>query len=72
MARRVEVVLIDDLDGAPADQTVSFALDGTNYEIDLSESNAGSLRDLLSTYVAASRKTTSVRAKARRKSKRPR
>ena len=34
MARRVHIVLEDDLDGGPADETVVFGLDGREYEID--------------------------------------
>jgi len=57
MARKVQVILSDDLDeNVPADETVSFALDGTNYEIDLSDSNAREMRDALSRYVQAARK----------------
>jgi hypothetical protein len=57
MARKVQVILSDDLDeNLPADETVSFSLDGTNYEIDLSEKNAGELRDAFSRYVQAARK----------------
>jgi hypothetical protein len=40
MAQRVTVVLEDDLTGGPAEQTVRFAFDGTDYEIDLSAKNA--------------------------------
>lgn len=36
MAQKVEVRLEDDLDGGPAEHTVTFALDGKDYEIDLS------------------------------------
>ena len=57
MARKVQVILSDDLDESlPADETVSFSLDGTNYEIDLSEKNATELRDTFSRYVQAARK----------------
>jgi hypothetical protein len=57
MARKVQVILSDDLDeDLPADETVSFSLDGTNYEIDLSEKNATELRDTFSRYVQAARK----------------
>jgi|SRR4051794_3271883 hypothetical protein len=57
MARKVQVILSDDLDeNVPADETVSFALDGTNYEIDLSDKNAQELRDAFSRYVQAARK----------------
>jgi len=37
----MQVLLIDDLDGSEADGTVRFALDGTEYEIDLSAGHAG-------------------------------
>src|SRR5437763_16419763 len=57
MARKVQVILSDDLDeNLPADETVSFALDGVNYEIDLAEKNAKELRDAFSRYVQAARK----------------
>ena len=57
MARKVQVILSDDLDeNVAADETVTFSLDGTNYEIDLSEKNAGEMRDALSRYVQAARK----------------
>ena len=59
MARKVQVILSDDLDeDVPADETVSFSLDGTNYEIDLSEKNAKELRDTFSRYVQAARKVS--------------
>lgn len=57
MARKVNVVLVDDLDGGDATESVSFALDGSKYEIDLSEKNASKLRDALAKYVAAARKS---------------
>jgi hypothetical protein len=57
MARKVQVILSDDLDeNLPADETVSFSLDGTSYEIDLAEKNAKELRDVFSRYVSAARK----------------
>lgn len=61
MATRTSVVLVDDLDGeTPADTTVSFALDGRSYEIDLSNSNAAEFREALSKYVSAGRKSGST------------
>lgn len=56
MAKRVHVVLEDDLDGTPAQETVSFALDGSSYEIDLSSANADEFRDVLARYVGAARR----------------
>ena len=41
LAQKVQVLLIDDLDGSEAERTVRFGLDGTEYEIDL---NAGHAR----------------------------
>lgn len=56
MAQKVQVILTDDLDGSEADESVSFALDGVSYEIDLSEANAEALREALSAYVDAARR----------------
>jgi hypothetical protein len=61
MAQKVDVRFVDDLDGSEASGTVSFALDGRAYEIDLSEENAAKLRDSLATFVAAARRTGSRR-----------
>ena len=56
MAREVVEKLIDDLDGTAAVETVSFALDGTDYEIDLSKRNAAAFRRALDRYVSAARR----------------
>ena len=56
MAQRVNIVLVDDIDGSDATQTVAFGLDGTNYEIDLNDENAAELRDTLAPYVGHGRK----------------
>jgi hypothetical protein len=58
MAQKVQIVLIDDLDGGPADETVTFALDGSNYEIDLSSANANRLRNAFSPFVGHARKAS--------------
>jgi hypothetical protein len=59
MAQKVIVELVDDLDGTASDDisTVSFSLDGADYEIDLTEANAEDLRNTLEEYVAAARRT---------------
>ena len=64
MAQRVNVVLVDDLDGSDAVETVSFALDGVDYEIDLSEQHAGELRNALSLYIGHGRRTGGRRRKS--------
>ncbi len=56
MAQRVNIVLVDDIDGSDASETVSFGLDGTSYEIDLNDKHAAKLRDALATYVGHARK----------------
>jgi hypothetical protein len=56
MAQRVQVILEDDYDGGTAEETVAFALDGAEYEIDLSAENAQALRDALAPWVAHARK----------------
>lgn len=55
MAQKVEVVLVDDLDGSPADETVQFSLDGRHYEIDLSAEHAKELRASLKAYIRKGR-----------------
>lgn len=65
MAQQVNVVLVDDLDGSEAGETVVFGLDGTTYEIDLSEKNAKKLRDSIALYVASARRTGGRRGAAR-------
>jgi hypothetical protein len=57
MAQRVQIILEDDYDGGTADETVSFALDGTEYEIDLSSRNAANLRETISPWLGHARKT---------------
>lgn len=56
MARKVQVLLTDDLDGSDANETVTFALDGTSYEIDLSAKNSKALRDAFAAYVGHARR----------------
>ena len=64
MAQRVQVILEDDYDGGTADETVTFALDGAEYEIDLSSENAGKLRDELAPWIGHARKTGGRRKRA--------
>lgn len=57
MARKVTVTLTDDTDDTQAaDETVEFALDGVNYEIDLSSKNAAKLRKNMEWVVSAARR----------------
>lgn len=57
MAQKIHVTLVDDLDQSPADENVTFGLDGINYEIDLSAENAQALRDSLAKYIGVARRS---------------
>ena len=61
MAQKTVVVLVDDLDGEPADTTVRFGLDSREYELDLTEANAQALREAFARYIPAARKTSGGR-----------
>jgi hypothetical protein len=58
VTRKVQVVVQDDIDGGEPAQTVYFALDGTAYEIDLTEQNAAALRNALAPWIAAARQAS--------------
>lgn len=52
MAKRTITMLVDDLDGSHAAETISFSLDGVSYEVDVSEDNAAKLRDDFAVWTA--------------------
>ena len=56
MAQKTIVTLTDDIDGGDAHRTVAFSLDGTNYEIDLSDTNIENLTTALTPFINAARK----------------
>jgi hypothetical protein len=58
MAQKVNVLLVDDIDGSDAEETIPFGFDGTHYEIDLNSEHAQELRGQLARYVKAARKVT--------------
>lgn len=58
MAQKVQTLLIDDLDGSEATGTVSFMLDGRNYEIDLNAKHGRALRRALRDYIEHARQTS--------------
>jgi hypothetical protein len=67
MAKHTQVILIDDLDGGEANETVTFAIDGLSYEIDLSDGNAKKLREALSPFVGGARKAETGTTRGRRR-----
>jgi hypothetical protein len=56
VAQKVQVILVDDIDGGSAVETVGFSLDGVSYEIDLSAKNAAKFRDAIGSYVGSARR----------------
>lgn len=63
MAKKTVVLLEDDIDGSDAKETISFALDGTEYEIDLNEGHAKELREALTRFSKAGRKVSGGRGR---------
>ena len=56
MAQRLVTTLIDDIDGGPGDETLTFSLQGQTYEIDLSKANAQKMLRAMEPYLAHARK----------------
>ena len=67
MATQIQKILIDDLDGGEANETVTFAIDGSAYEIDLSGDNAKKLREALSSFVSSARRAEGASARGRKR-----
>ncbi|MFC7650438.1 histone-like nucleoid-structuring protein Lsr2 [Streptosporangium lutulentum] len=67
MVRWIREILIDDLDGGEAHETVRFAIDSTSYEIDLHEATAQKLRELLAPFMASARRSSGDTVSRRRR-----
>lgn len=65
MAQRVSVNLVDDIDGGNAVETIRFALDGTEYEIDLGKRNAERLRAAMADYIGGGRRLVKTTGRGR-------
>lgn len=65
MAQRVNVLLVDDIDGSDAAETIPFGLDGTRYEIDLNSGHAQELREALEPFVKAARRVSMLAGRPR-------
>ena len=72
MAKKITVALEDDLDGGPADETVSFGVGGMHYEIDLNKKNARAFRKQLAPFVEHARKAGRGQRRPRTSSSRQR
>jgi hypothetical protein len=56
MAKRVTESLVDDIDGSAASTTIRFAVDGTEYEMDLNDRNAEEFHEHMAPYISAARR----------------
>ena len=61
MAQTVKIILEDDLEGGPAEETIRFGLDSGQYEIDLNSANAAKLRDALRPFMSKARRASSAK-----------
>jgi Lsr2 len=66
VAQKITTLFIDDIDGGAAEGTVRFALDGTDYEIDLNAKHSEELRSALGKYVSHARKVGGAARRAGR------
>jgi tetrahydromethanopterin S-methyltransferase subunit B len=68
LAQKTLIQLVDDLDGGVLGdgegKTVTFALEGVSYEIDLSQAHVDELTEALAPYMAAARKVNSRKSAA--------
>ena len=70
MAQQFQVQYIDDLDGTdPGSEanTISFAFDGKEYTIDLSDENAEAFREVMAPYVENGHRVSGGKAKPARR-----
>ena len=56
MAKRVNTVITDDLDGSSAAEAVSFSFDGLAYEIDLAPANRERMQQSLRPFIDVGRR----------------
>lgn len=70
MAQKFQVRYIDDIDGTDLGDkanSISFAFEGREYSIDLSDENAQELRAAMAPYIEAGHRVTGGRTKSARK-----
>jgi hypothetical protein len=71
MAQRVQVLLVCDLHDGDVEgiETITFALDGASYEIDVCEAHGKELRDAYAPFVGAARRAGRSAAGGQRRSR---
>ena len=70
MAQKVQIHVVCDLhaDEVEGTETITFALDGSSYDIDVCDSHAGELRDAFAPFVGAARRSGRTTTSAQRRS----
>lgn len=68
MAKEVLTIITDDLDGSKKAKSVSFALEGVEYSIDLGDKNLAKLRTVLAPYIEAGEKVSKSSRRSSRSS----
>jgi hypothetical protein len=71
VAQKIQILLIDDIDGTEAEETVRFALDGEEYEIELNKKRTAALRKTLARYAGAGRRVPGPGQRAPKPRRRP-
>ena len=74
MAQKVLVSLVDDIDGTAAEATMTFALDGIAYEIDLNGKNRLAFEKAMDKYISHARKAgraSSIKGAAPKRARAP-
>jgi hypothetical protein len=61
MAKQIIETLIDDIDGSPANSSVTFEVDGLSYTIDLNDKHENELRTKLGPFLEVARKVRPAR-----------
>ncbi|QMP84594.1 nucloid associated Lsr2-like [Streptomyces phage Endor2] len=64
---RVIIDLVDDIDGTGTARTITFAVDGVTYEIELNRKNEAKLMKAMAPWVTAARKVSATRQTRRRR-----
>ena len=68
MSQKTRLVLVDDIDGSPAAETIRFSLDGVEYEADLNEAHAEALRESFAEWIGPARRVSGRKRVAGRRS----
>ncbi|SDD08712.1 Lsr2 protein [Sanguibacter gelidistatuariae] len=64
MAVQTKIILLDDVDGGPATESIVFGLDGITYEIDLNDDHGAQLRAVLERLVGSARRVSDLGSSA--------